>query len=64
MIFEKIKERIRDKEARKVAEELSKQEIDRRKWCVEQLRYEDDLTGDKLIQEAEKLYKYVYGEQK
>jgi hypothetical protein len=55
---EKDEEEIDDEE---VVDGLVNEEIERRKWCVEQATFDMETSVDNFIKVAEKIYDYVYG---
>ena len=52
---------LREENARTVVDGLAEEEVERRKWCIEQATYEMETNTENFIKVAEKIYDYVYG---
>lgn len=48
-------------EAEDLVDDLFDDEVERRKWCIDQAVYLDDMRIDDLFKAADRIYEYVFG---
>jgi len=54
-------EKQKDREAQETAQSLHREEISRRRWCIEQAVCLDAISFQNVLVIADKIYDYVYG---
>lgn len=61
-LSEEDRARIDQRQAEEAAEAMAKEEVYRRRWCVEcAVSMHDGVHPENVIRTAERLYDYVYG---